>query len=430
MSLAGAAPTQENQPASRYAWLMTTGFLLYTAIVLAGHIIAFPRSYAFLQTVCAGSDDPLGAPSCGLTPENAHALAQIGVSVAWYANFYTTIQVIYILACLSVGILIVLKKPGQLVPLGMALLLVGLSGYEGADYPALAAAYPWLTLPVFVLINVIGMGPLSTYALLTFPNGKFAPRWVFWLFLVMALAGVIPTTTPSDLLNTVLNIVSLLSFPLMLFVLVYRFRHLLTAKERHAAKWVIYSLSIFIPSLVLALVVLPALAPADSLWFLVINTFGFFGCGVNLFGILMAILYANAFDIDVLINRTLVYGSLTALLAAVYAGLIIGLESLGSLFIGQDAQPLVVVISTLAIAALFQPLRRRVQNFIDRRFYRRKYDAIKALAAFSATLRNEVDLEQVNAQLLALINETMQPAHVSLWLRSSDAKPHQERAGE
>src|ERR1051326_5517783 len=150
MSLTTAAP--ERQPISRYAWLMTSSFLLFTAVVLVGHIVALPLSYALLHTVCA--------TNCGLTPENAQALTNIGASVNLYANLYMGIQVLYILACLSVGVLIVLKKPGQLVPLGMGFLLVGLSAYEGADYPALTAAYPALTIPAFVLINIIGMGPL------------------------------------------------------------------------------------------------------------------------------------------------------------------------------------------------------------------------------------------------------------------------------
>ncbi len=124
-------------------------------------------------------------------------------------------------------------------------------------------------------------------------------------------------------------------------------------------------------------------------------------------------------DIGVLINRTLVYGALTITLGLIYAGLVIGSQALLHGFIGPT-NDVAIVISTLAIAALFQPLRRRLQNLIDRRFYRHKYNAAKVLSAFSATLRNEVDLATLSEQLVTVVEETMQPAHVSLWLRPPD----------
>jgi hypothetical protein len=134
----------------------------------------------------------------------------------------------------------------------------------------------------------------------------------------------------------------------------------------------------------------------------------------------IAILRYRLWDIDVIINRTLVYGSLTILLVGLYVGLILALQVLVRAVTGNiSQQPLVLVASTLVIAALFQPLRRRLQNVIDRRFYRRKYDAARVLAAFSATLRTEVDVDTLREHLLAVVQETMQPSHVSLWVRQS-----------
>ena len=124
------------------------------------------------------------------------------------------------------------------------------------------------------------------------------------------------------------------------------------------------------------------------------------------------------YEIDTLINRTLVYASLTALLAWVYLDGVVASQTIFRALTGQEQQPqLAVVVSTLVIAALFNPLRRRIQGFIDRRFYRKKYDAAKTLEAFSAKLRHETDLDALSEDLLGVVRKTMQPAHVSLWLK-------------
>jgi len=131
----------------------------------------------------------------------------------------------------------------------------------------------------------------------------------------------------------------------------------------------------------------------------------------------IAVLKYRLYDIDIIINRTLVYGSLTLMLLLVYFGGVATIQTLFRTLTGQERQPqLAVVVSTLAIAALFNPLRRRIQSFIDRRFFRSKYDARKTLESFSARLRDETDLEALDAELVSVVRETMQPEHVSLWL--------------
>ncbi len=136
-----------------------------------------------------------------------------------------------------------------------------------------------------------------------------------------------------------------------------------------------------------------------------------------------AVLKYRLYNIDLIINRTLVYGALTVTLALIYFGGVATVQTVFRALTGQEQQPqLAVVVSTLVIAALFNPLRRRVQAFVDRRFYRRKYDARKTLEAFSAKLRDETDLETLNVDLVGVVGETVQPAHFSLWLRPEAPK--------
>jgi hypothetical protein len=188
--------------------------------------------------------------------------------------------------------------------------------------------------------------------------------------------------------------------------------------ERQQIKWFVYATVLVISGGILTY---PVSEVIGSVWLRWISFVPFI-VGVISIPISMgiAILRYRLYDIDVLINRTVVYGTLTATLVALYFGGIVLLQGLFVALTGEQST-LAVVASTLLIAALFTPLRRRIQSFIDRSFYRRKYDAVKTLEAFSAKLRNETDLEALSDDLVGVVAETMQPAHVSLWLRPETA---------
>ncbi len=196
--------------------------------------------------------------------------------------------------------------------------------------------------------------------------------------------------------------------------------------ERQQLKWFAYATLVLVGGVVLAFTISEA---TSTRW---LGEIGFILTMVGLAGLPMAVgmavLRYRLYNIDLIINRTLVYGFLTALLALVYFGGIVVLQRLFILLTGEKST-LAVVASTLAIAALFNPLRRRIQSFVDRRFYRRKYDAVKTLEAFSAKLREETDLDALSDDLVVVIRETMHPAHVSLWLRPNSLSRRSEGQG-
>jgi hypothetical protein len=251
------------------------------------------------------------------------------------------------------------------------------------------------------------------------------PRWTRWtavIFLVeLILFTFFPNTpftqNPYAIFFRYLTLLG--DFAIIVVVQLYRYLRVSSPLQRQQTKWVVFGLAV--PGIVIIvgyglLFFFPALYEPGSVYLPALYVVSaFLGLLIPLsFG--FAMLRSRLWDIDVFINRTLVYGTLTVILTAIYVGLVIGLQALLRGIISQDSS-VAIVISTLAIAALVQPLRRRNQRIIDRRFYRSKYDAAKIIEAFSATLRQEVDLDQLRERLLTVVQETMQPAHVSLWLR-------------
>jgi hypothetical protein len=308
---------------------------------------------------------------------------------------------------------------------------------QPASLPA-GQAMAWVSS--WLLFIVIGLSVLS---LLLFPTGRPPSRrwrWVTWLTVAFILVGAVsgafssgpveglgPIRNPlgiegfsnfsnSILLNMVATVL-VVAAALSVFVRLRRAKGI----ERQQIKWFAYATAAAVMGLVLAEVIPDVIDTprwyewvANAIFVVVIP-------GVPI-AIGIAILRYRLYDIDLLINRTLVYGSLTAILAGVYFGSVTATQALFSILTDQQELPqLVVVTSTLLIAALFNPLRRRIQSFIDRRFYRRKYDAIKTLEAFTVKLRDVTDLDALSDDLVGVVRETMQPAHVSLWLRPEKA---------
>ncbi|HLX55416.1 MAG TPA: hypothetical protein VKR83_00180 [Ktedonobacteraceae bacterium] len=244
-----------------------------------------------------------------------------------------------------------------------------------------------------------------------------------WLSLVnVELFGKVIST---DLWSSLSDTFNLLELPLTiaaLISLVLRFIHA-KERERQQIKWLTFGTAIMAVLIIGSIFILDD--PNSPIYALI------FDLAIMLLplSIGISILRNQLYDIDRLINRTLVYGSLTALLALIYFGCVVLLQNVVNGVTGQGGQsPLIIVGSTLAIAALFQPLRRRIQAIIDHRFYRRKYDAAKTLATFSASLRNEVDLTELSERLVAVVEETMQPGHVSLWLSPANPDRKQQTA--
>jgi hypothetical protein len=266
-----------------------------------------------------------------------------------------------------------------------------------------------------------------------FPSGRFVPRWTRWLALCWVLfcgtwifTPFGPPSWPLPLFNVAILILWG-SFPV---AQVYRYVRDSDRSQRLQTKWVVFGVAVAVAGTLTTIFTVGAavdLPPKDvgprMLSMLLMDVFVL---SIPL-SIGVAVLRARLFDIDVVINRTLVYGSLTVLMVLVYFGGVTATQTLFRYLTGQQST-LAIVTSTLLIAALFNPLRQRIQAFIDRRFYRRKYNARKTLQTFSVKLRDETDLEALNAELIEVVRETMQPAYISLWLRPEPV-PKKERAG-
>ena len=340
---------------------------------------------------------------------------------------------VFILAFATVGALVASRQPRN--PLGWILLGAGLAYAIGGLTISLherRGPAPALVIWVSTWVWMAGIGPAATFGLLLFPDGRLpSRRWraIAWLAgaanaLVVAGIALKPGRFEDDVVENPLGLAAAPGLPDAMAVtgafalavalvgsiasLFARFRRA-SSVERQQLKWLTYAgvlvgVALVVVFVIEAFVVQRALAITNT-----IVTLALAGVPVAM-GI--AILRHRLYDIDVVINRTLVYGGLTATLGAVYLALVL----LIGLAVG-DSGP-AIAASTLAVAGLFRPARSRIQAAVDRRFYRRRYDAAQTLEAFGGRLREELDLEALGADLRGVVTETVQPAHVSLWLRS------------
>ena len=399
-------------------WLVLVRLACLTLSVLSVglFVVSILSVIANLHLPCSGA-----TAACYTTPGDVRRLHELGLSRDFYVTYTIVITSLSALGYWLVAAFLFWRKSDDRVALLAAVSL--------ATFPIMfndglmnRLPSPWLFLAH--VLSVLGFLSLGLF-FCVFPSGHFVPRWTRWGVVVTLIYWGFDAFFPFASFNPFypsqvpgrLILIGLIGGSVI--IQIYRYRRVSSPAERQQTKWVVYGVSMgwggYLVLLTLSLF-FPLLFQTGSLGDLIKLAAAYGLVLLTPLSLGIAILRSRLWDIDLIINRTLVYSTLTGTLALVYVGLVIGLQALLPSVISHDSG-VAIVISTLAIAALFQPLRHRIQQVIDRRFYRRKYNAAQTLAAFSTTLRREVELDQLREALLAIVQETMQPSHVSLWLR-------------
>jgi hypothetical protein len=395
-----------------------------TILALGLFVVSIPVAYVHFHTVCKDS----ACDYWSLSLAERRSLEELNFSFGFYAAYNVTLEVVHTLGFWAAGAFIFWRKSDEWMPLLLSLALV-LFGIDTLD--VLSEEYQVLSLPVAF---VQCLGAICFFiSFYLFPDGRFMPRWTrvpasIWIAFLVPLY-FFPDSPFSATTWPPLPVASLMLALLgtLVFAQIYRYVKVSDPIERQQTKWVVFGLTaaivLYIGVGLAGLIFLHTESADQGVLYFLISRFSFFLADLLIpLSIGVAILHYRLWDIDVVINRTLVYGSLTATLALVYFGGVTVTQAIFPALTGQDdPQQLTIVVSTLIIAALFTPLRRRIQGSIDRRFYRKKYDARKTLEAFSAKLRNDTDLDALSDDLLGVVKGTMEPAHVSLWMHPDPA---------
>jgi hypothetical protein len=399
-------------PNRRWLVLARLVWVAVAVVVLGTFASSVPARYA-----------DLAHPAAGVRA----ALAELGLSPGVYALYNVALDTIFVSVFAAVAIVIFWRRSEDPMALLVATMLVVWGPTNGLFVLApstIEEMYPALAKVPFAALAFTGYITWMLFFYL-FPSGRFVPRWTRWLALIYGVfffglwsfTPFGPESWPPPLFGVaVLAVWS--SFPM---AQIYRYARVSGPAERRQTKWVVFGVAVAVAGTLATIFTVGATVdlPPQAVGQRMLSMLLMDASGLMIpLSIGVAVLRSRLFDIDVVINRTLVYGSLTAMLVAFYIGGVASTQAIFRALTGQPQQPqLAVVVSTLAIAALFSPLRRRIQNFIDRRFYRKKYDAARTLEAFSVRLREETDLGTLSDDLVSVVSDTIQPQHVSLWLR-------------
>jgi hypothetical protein len=384
---------------------------------------------AFILSTVIAWKEPL--PTCGkaeavcgpwtMTQDDVVVSLELGLPAALVPTLYLLTQALFKLSCITVAMLLFIRRSADWMALLLSLMLVmfSLEGVQnlGVFMPIVTSLYA-LVSALFYLLPFI------------FPDGRFTPRWTVWVAPPLILLAVAAQTLPQlgfavsdQVYSASLLITFVLWFPIAAYSAIYRYRRVSNPTERQQTKWVVAGiLGTFIIIIPLAIVSIwfPPAQPSPQrmafmlLIYLPIYIVSYLSVPA---GITFAILRYRLWDIDFLIRKTLAYAILTSLLLLIFLGGIAVMQWLVGSVSSVEQSPLALVISTLISVALFNPLRIKIQNWIDRRFYRRKYNAEKVLSNFAVTARSLTDLEGLTFELEKSVQEAMQPDKVGLWLQ-------------
>lgn len=347
-----------------------------------------------------------------LTVSPGIAASSSGIATAW-----VTVSSIWNLAYLGAAVLIVSRRSDDWIALLVSFALITLGGV--AFSPAnsiLLVTHPQVS-PIVDSLETLGYFSFL-FLLITFPDGRFTPRWTRWTLSFLLLI-LLPTPF------IIAGLIAILGYlALAIYSQVYRYRHVSGALQHQQTKWVTVGLAsqlAIMGSWIFVAAQYPADVPAAArtTTLLVILPVVILLGSLFPISVTFSILRYRLWDIDIVINRTLVYGTLSGVLILIYFAGVVLLQILFRGLTGQES-PLAVVASTLMIAGLFNPLRQRIQAVIDRRLYRRKYNAARTLEIFGAKVRDEVDLGELSGTLLEIVDKSVQPEHVTLWLKEHE----------